>query len=427
MELPMMKTHVAATIALAFFIRPSFAQQEKVRTWSSECTQDFICESSIINPGWHADGSGLFLEATSTSNASVVVGLSRSRTTFSVALFLGLIGTEPIVLNPMEDVRLETDSAPNMLLSAVTVPAPKKHTDDVTINKQFANQRLTIAKTEDSCGGYLHFPVDPDAQTVTVVVRIGHETFRFPFARLDERIGKYGSLDAKHRADTPASPSSAADSANPSTPPPRQSAPSAPYPGLNPLAASTFSTQTKGECSRNISFAVAENGQVSPRAPGFTQKWIQKNLKSYLGLCFSQAPNPSAINFLLVFSTAQTSFNGIYPTVRTNTQTNTTPVSGTGTVTDNSGSFWSYTYDGTVTSTSTTTTHENLPYTDTTRGLYLNAYSQQGTLLASRGRTVTTRQGGDSYNTLGYNLGSALAAIHIKERLLKDVVDAIAK
>jgi hypothetical protein len=40
---------------------------------------------------------------------------------------------------------------------------------------------------------------------------------------------------------------------------------------------------------------------------------------------------------------------------------------------------------------------------------------------------VTKRQGGDSYNTLGYNLGSALSAIHIKERLLKDVVDAITK
>lgn len=340
----MLKARVAATIALAFSIQLSFAQQEKVRTWSSECKQDFICESSIINPGWHADGSGLFLEATSTSNASVVVGLSRSKTTFSVALLLAPIGTEPIVLNPMEDVTLETDSAPNMVFNAVTVPAPKKHTDDVTINKQFANQKLTIAKTEDSCGGYLHFPVDPDAQTVTVVVRIGHETFRFPFARLDERIGKYGSLDAKRRADTPASPSSAADSAIPATPSPTQSTPPALYPSANPLATSAVATQAKGECSRNISFAVAENGQVSPRAPEFTQKWIQKNQKNYPGLCFSQSSNPSAISFLFVFSTAQTSFNGLNPTVRTNTQTNTTPVSGSGTVTNNIGSSWNYSY-----------------------------------------------------------------------------------
>jgi hypothetical protein len=40
---------------------------------------------------------------------------------------------------------------------------------------------------------------------------------------------------------------------------------------------------------------------------------------------------------------------------------------------------------------------------------------------------MTTRQGGDAYNTLGYNLGASLGAIHIKERLLKDTVDDVAK
>ena len=102
-------------------------------------------------------------------------------------------------------------------------------------------------------------------------------------------------------------------------------------------------------------------------------------------------------------------------------------MSGNGTITDNSGGFWNYTYDGTVTSTTTTTIHENLPYTDTTRGIYLNAYSQHGTLITSGTREVTTREGGDAYNSLGYNLVTALSAIHIKERLLKEVVNAIAK
>jgi len=411
----MLKPHVVASIALAFFIHPLFAQQDKVRTWSSECTQDVTCESSIINPGWHADGSGLFLEMLSTSNIGISVGLSRSRTTFSVAFGFFPLDKGPITFNP------------NMVLYAVTVPTPKKPTEDVTINKQYLNQTITVANSENPGSGFLHFPVDPDAQKVTVVVKIGDETFRFPFARLDERIGKYGSLDAKRRADAPASPSSAADSATPATPSPTQSTPPALYPSANRLATSAIAIQAKGECSRNISFAVAENGQVSPRVPGFAQKWTQKNQKNYPGLCFSQSPNSSAINFLFVFSTAQTAFNGLYPTVRTNTQTDITPVSGSGTVTNNYGSSWNYTYDGTVTTTTTSTTHDNLPYTDTTNGLYLNAYSQQGTLIASRGRTETTRQGGDPYNTLGYNLGSALAAIHIKERLLKEVVDAITK
>ena len=423
----MLKTNAVILIALTLFTHPSIAQQEEVRTWSNECKQDFTCESSIMNPGWHADGSGLFVEMLSTSNVGILVGLSRSRTTFSVVFGFFPLGAEPITLNPMEDVTLETDSAPNMVLYAVTVPTPKKPTDDVTINKQYLNQKLTVVNGEIPGSGYLHFPVDPDAQYVTVIVKVGHETFRFPFARLDARIGKFGSLDAKRRADLATPPSNAVDSATLVTSPPTQGTSPAAYPSASPLAASIVATQTQGECSRNISFAVAENGQVSPRVPDFAQKWIQKNQKNYPGLCFSQDPNPSAINFLLVFSTEQTSFNGIYPTVKTNIQTNTTPISGNGTITDNSGGFWNYTYDGTVTSTTTTTIHENLPYTDTTRGIYLNAYSQHGTLITSGTREVTTRQGGDAYNSLGYNLVTALSAIHIKERLLKEVVNRIAK
>ena len=40
-------------------------------------------------------------------------------------------------------------------------------------------------------------------------------------------------------------------------------------------------------------------------------------------------------------------------------------------------------------------------------------------MISERWRTITTRQGGDGANTLGYNLGAALGAIHMKEHLLK--------
>ena len=82
---------------------------------------------------------------------------------------------------------------------------------------------------------------------------------------------------------------------------------------------------------------------------------------------------------------------------------------------------------GTETTTTTTATQENLPYTDTTSTLYVNAYRQNGALVSQRWRSITTRQGGEGANTLGYNLGAALAAIHIKERLLKDSVEDVAK
>ena len=184
-------------------------------------------------------------------------------------------------------------------------------------------------------------------------------------------------------------------------------------------------------CEKNISFAVAGGGQIVSRVPAFAEKWVSKNQKKYMGLCFSQVPDPQAANYLLVFSTSQSAFNGIYPTVRTNTSTNTstTPVSGSGTVTDNYGGMWDYTYDGTATTTTTTTTttQEDLPYTDTSNTLYLNSYDQQGRMISQRWRTITTRQGGDGANTLGYNLGAALGAIHMKEHLLKSVVEDVAK
>ena len=185
------------------------------------------------------------------------------------------------------------------------------------------------------------------------------------------------------------------------------------------------------DCDKNISFAVAEDGQIAPRVPSFAAKWISKNQRKYPRLCFSQTPNPQSANYLLVFSTSQAAFNGIYPTVRTSrsSNTSTTPVSGSGTVTDNYGGMWNYTYDGTVTTTTTTTTttHEDLPYTDTSNTLYVHSYDQHGRLIAKRWRTLTTRQGGDAANTAGYNLGAALGAIHFKEHLLKSAVEDVFK
>lgn len=180
-------------------------------------------------------------------------------------------------------------------------------------------------------------------------------------------------------------------------------------------------------CDKNISFAVAEAGQVVPDVPVFADKWINKNQKRYGGLCFSQTPDPRVSNYLLLFATSQTAFNGVFPTVRTSTSRSTSSVSGSGTITDNYGGFWSYTYDGTVTTTATTTTHENVPYTDTSNTLFLYSYDQHGRLVSRRWRTITTRQGGDPSNTFGYNLGASLSAIHFKEHLLKDAVQDVAR
>src|SRR5487761_453369 len=178
--------------------------------------------------------------------------------------------------------------------------------------------------------------------------------------------------------------------------------------------------QTAAACEKSISFGIAGPGGVVPGVPKFAWKWARKNASKYPGLCFSQSANLNAQNFLLVFSASRSAFNGFYPTVRTTTSTDTTPVSGSGTLTDEYGGTWDYTYEGTATNTTTTTTRENVPYTDTAHTVYLYAYDQRGKVVSGRWRTISTREGGDAANTLGYNLGALLrASIDTRGRLLK--------
>jgi hypothetical protein len=138
-------------------------------------------------------------------------------------------------------------------------------------------------------------------------------------------------------------------------------------------------------CQKNVSFAwVSRSGEVVSETPGFADKWIAKNGNKHPSLCFDQSPASGTPNYLLVFSTSQSAFNGIHPSVKTTTTTNTSPTSGEGTAIDNHGNMWSYTFDGSVTTTTTTTTHENLPYTDTSNILYLRSYNQYGKLISER-------------------------------------------
>ncbi len=409
------------TVLFCMLLSPSRAaagQQGTIHTWTGACS---ICQSSIFNPGWNSDGTGLFMEEMDSGTVFSAAGISGNSGDYEVSLVFGLSGNGSATINPVTDVTLETNSSPHMVLDTLERPDPRIPKADIGVQKQFANKPITFDAAGQSGAGFLFFPLDSDASVVTVVVHLGGEVFRFPFASIPSVPGKFGNPE-HISGQTSALPTTSPLPNPPSGPVLRAEA--------NPTIAPTSSSPTSrnsGGCVKNISFAVAEGGQIVSREPEFTQKWIEKNQKKYAGLCFSQAPNPQATNYVLVFSTSRSSFNGIFPTVITSTSTNSSPVSGSGTVTSNSGSMWNYTYEGTETTTTTTSTPENLPYTDTTSTLYVNAYSQNGALVSQRWRSITTRQGGEGANTLGYNLGAALRAIHIKERLLKDTVEDVVK
>jgi hypothetical protein len=184
----------------------------------------------------------------------------------------------------------------------------------------------------------------------------------------------------------------------------------------------------QSSCKKSITFAVASTGNLDYRLPNVSSKWFSKTQKKFPSICFSQIGQSASTdneNYLIVLSTQSSAFNGLYPVFRTSTNTATSPSSGSGTISDNSGSTWNYTYQGTVTTTTTTTNQANLPYTDTTLGLYANAYNEEGRSIGSAQRSETFRQGGDAANTLGYNIGARLSSINIKERLLEEIVTKI--
>ncbi len=180
-------------------------------------------------------------------------------------------------------------------------------------------------------------------------------------------------------------------------------------------------------CTKVVSFALADASGVHPfmGTGGWIGKWVQKNAKKFPDICFSQSPLQGRANFLVVLSQSAGYFTGFDPVVRTDSNTTTTPVSGSGMVTSNYGGMWNYTYNGTVTTTTTTTTQENVPYTINSNTVYAYAYTQGGAIVSRRYHVYSTKSGGDAANSAGYNIGSALAAINARGRLLTSVMKDI--
>jgi hypothetical protein len=180
-------------------------------------------------------------------------------------------------------------------------------------------------------------------------------------------------------------------------------------------------------CTKSIAIARATASGTQPFLPEFIANWWRKNSKRYPDICLSQTPSVTAKNYLIVGSTSQKYFGGLFPTVKTYTSTSTTPYSSTGTVSDQYGNTWNYTATGDITTTTTTTVHENLPYTDRFVGLYMNAYDSGGRMVLATEHVYASRSGGDAANTAGYNIGSGLRNINARGRMLRSLVKSIQK
>jgi hypothetical protein len=92
-------------------------------------------------------------------------------------------------------------------------------------------------------------------------------------------------------------------------------------------------------------------------------------------MCLSQMPSSKTANYVVIFSTSESSFDGLTPTAHT--YSSTSPLSANGAGVTSYGGMWNYTYSGKLPQTATSTL--DLQRIDASKKeLILRAYDEQG-------------------------------------------------
>ena len=379
--------NISLTVVLMTLCLTATAEQPDAYTWSS--TACAKCQSTIVYQAWFPDKSPLVAEGLPGMHAGALVALSLVKDTMVVSLGVSIAHDPPLTLDLTQSVTVETDSSPHMVLYALQVPGPGFHKDDVAVLRQLNSRSLPL-RPHVPASGFLFFPFDHKAKRFVVVVKVGGETFRFPFAQNPSAQAKFGD---------PAMLGLGSTAGNPAGPPERPRV-----------------------CSRNVSFVVSDDGKLVAQAPAFAGKWLQKNGAQYPGVCFSQMPDPRIANYLVAFAPSEAAFDEFSPSLRASPVRDATGLGGEGSGNDSQQAVWTYHYAGTAASTTTTTTFIEQPFGDKTRTLYAFTWDQNGRLISRRQRAVATRRGDIEAFNLGEGVAAAIAGSHLKERLLDDAV-----
>lgn len=408
------QTQATLAIKNAAETTASTPKQSQTFTWSSTKCSDGTatawpgCQSEIVPSGSYYSESvpGLFAELLYGRTANVEVTVTKINTNFIVHVgFQVALQNGRFAVQPQDAVWIESNSSIRTTIHSTLYPDKfiQAHKDADVMKQRFKNKStITVSGSGWNCG-YLFFPYDTGASNITIVVQVGNETFRFPFAK-KPNLNQW--LDPDKLPITLSAPVQQASESSP------------------PLAAPALATSASS--LKVISFAVIDpQSGVHSGMPEWTQNWVRKNAKNYPNVQFQNRPISGAQNYIIVLSVSAKAVSGFDPVVRTNTSTDTTPVSGSGTVTDNYGSSWNYTYDGQVTTTTTSTMQTNVPYTIESNTLYATAYDEHGVMISQRWHVYSTKQGGDAGNAIGYNLASAMFAINAKGHLMNEVVKDI--
>ena len=159
---------------------------------------------------------------------------------------------------------------------------------------------------------------------------------------------------------------------------------------------------TSEGCAKNVSFAVAENGQPVPAIPKFTLKWLggKSRQQEFGSLCFSQVPSVTQTNYIVVFSTNPNAFDGLKASAHTY---KSSPQAHEGNAAVNSsGGTWSYSYTGAA---PPATNSLELKLDDKPKTLQVRAFDQSGRIVSQ----------------------GSLAAFSSREKLLEKILTDIRK
>jgi hypothetical protein len=134
---------------------------------------------------------------------------------------------------------------------------------------------------------------------------------------------------------------------------------------------------TSVTCTKTVSFAVAEGGQPVPAIPKFAAKWIgnRKHVAAFPEVCLSQTPASNTANYIVIFATRESSFDGLTPTAHTYASSAATAGAITGMT--SYGGTWNYAYAKNLPATATNSI--DLQRIDSSRKvLAVRGYDQQG-------------------------------------------------
>ena len=189
-----------------------------------------------------------------------------------------------------------------------------------------------------------------------------------------------------------------------------------------------FEEGHRADCTKNVTIGGLKGEKLVLGTPDWAARWIEKNQKRMLRICFSDTPMATAKNYLIVFYTAPTPANGAALADLSATPQGT-PAGGVGAFTLGYGSTWHYAQERNVGVTVLTRDVADEPQAEMAKVWYATAYTEEGVPVSEHWPDKTNKPIQlDQKDTKSKKAKEARAEIErITDELLDQMVGDIAK